>query len=324
MLFRSHAIGCGSYLPSRIITNLDLEKTLDTTDSWIRDRTGIAQRHVAADGETTSDLAVEAARKALDNAGLGYDKVDLIICATATPDETFPATATRVQDRLGIRQGAAFDVQAVCSGFVYGLAIADSFIRTGMAKNVLVIGAETFSRILDWTDRSTCVLFGDGAGALLLQAQPATGAQDEPGILSTHIYSDGQHHDALYVDGGPSSTGTVGHLRMLGREVFRHAVVRMSEAVDEALEKNDLSDSDVDWLIPHQANVRIIESMAKRLGLPSERVVVSVDRHANTSAASIPLALCEAVEDGRISKGDLILMDAMGGGFTWGSALLRW
>lgn len=324
MLFRSHAIGCGSYLPSRIITNLDLEKTLDTTDSWIRDRTGIAQRHVAADGETTSDLAVEAARKALDNAGLGYDKVDLIICATATPDETFPATATRVQDRLGIRQGAAFDVQAVCSGFVYGLAIADSFIRTGMAKNVLVIGAETFSRILDWTDRSTCVLFGDGAGALLLQAQPATDAQDEPGILSTHIYSDGQHHDALYVDGGPSSTGTVGHLRMLGREVFRHAVVRMSEAVDEALEKNGLSDSDIDWLIPHQANVRIIDSMAKRLGLPSERVVVSVDRHANTSAASIPLALCEAVEDGRISKGDLILMDAMGGGFTWGSALLRW
>lgn len=324
MQFRSHAIGCGSYLPSRIITNLDLEKTLDTTDSWIRDRTGIAQRHVAADGETTSDLAVEAARKALENADLAYDKVDLIICATATPDETFPATATRVQDRLGIRQGAAFDVQAVCSGFVYGLAIADSFIRTGMAKNVLVIGAETFSRILDWSDRSTCVLFGDGAGALLLQAQPATGAEDEPGILSTHIYSDGQHHDALYVDGGPSSTGTVGHLRMQGREVFRHAVVRMSEAVDEALQENGLSNSDIDWLIPHQANVRIIDSMAKRLGLPSERVVVSVDRHANTSAASIPLALCEAVEDGRISKGDLILMDAMGGGFTWGSALLRW
>ncbi|MFC6213499.1 beta-ketoacyl-ACP synthase III [Fodinicurvata halophila] len=324
MPFRSHAIGCGSYLPSRIITNLDLEKTLDTTDSWIRDRTGIAQRHVAADGETTSDLAVEAARKALENAGLAYDKVDLIICATATPDETFPATATRVQDRLGIRQGAAFDVQAVCSGFIYGLAVADSFIRTGMAKNVLVIGAETFSRILDWSDRSTCVLFGDGAGALLLQAQPATGAEDEPGILSTHIYSDGQHHDALYVDGGPSSTGTVGHLRMQGREVFRHAVVRMSEAVDEALEENGLSDSDIDWLIPHQANMRIIDSMAKRLGLPSERVVVSVDRHANTSAASIPLALCEAVEDGRISKGDLILMDAMGGGFTWGSALLRW
>ncbi|MFC4351621.1 beta-ketoacyl-ACP synthase III [Fodinicurvata halophila] len=324
MPFRSHAIGCGSYLPSRIITNLDLEKTLDTTDSWIRDRTGIAQRHVAADGETTSDLAVEAARKVLENAGLAYDKVDLIICATATPDETFPATATRVQDRLGIRQGAAFDVQAVCSGFIYGLAVADSFIRTGMAKNVLVIGAETFSRILDWSDRSTCVLFGDGAGALLLQAQPATGAEDEPGILSTHIYSDGQHHDALYVDGGPSSTGTVGHLRMQGREVFRHAVVRMSEAVDEALEENGLSDSDIDWLIPHQANMRIIDSMAKRLGLPSERVVVSVDRHANTSAASIPLALCEAVEDGRISKGDLILMDAMGGGFTWGSALLRW
>ncbi|WP_022727445.1 beta-ketoacyl-ACP synthase III [Fodinicurvata sediminis] len=324
MQFRSHAIGCGSYLPSRIITNADLEKTLDTTDSWIRDRTGIAQRHVAAEGEKTSDLAVEAACKALDYAGLPASEVDLIVCATSTPDETFPATATRVQYRLGIRQGAAFDVQAVCSGFVYALAVADNFIRTGMARNVLVIGAETFSRILDWSDRGTCVLFGDGAGALLLQSRPATGEADEPGILSTHIYSDGQHHDALYVDGGPSSTGTVGHLRMQGREVFRHAVVRMSEAVDAALEKNGLKDSDIDWLVPHQANVRIIDSMAKRLGLPSERVVVSVDRHANTSAASIPLALCEAVEDGRIEKGDLILMDAMGGGFTWGSALLRW
>lgn len=324
MQFRSHAIGCGSYLPSRIVTNADLEKTLDTTDSWIRDRTGIAQRHVAAEGEKTSDLAVEAARKALDNAGLPASEVDLIVCATSTPDETFPATATRVQYRLGIRQGAAFDVQAVCSGFVYALAVADNFIRTGMARNVLVIGAETFSRILDWSDRGTCVLFGDGAGALLLQSRPATGEADEPGILSTHIYSDGQHHDALYVDGGPSSTGTVGHLRMQGREVFRHAVVRMSEAVDVALEENGLKDSDIDWLVPHQANVRIIDSMAKRLGLPSERVVVSVDRHANTSAASIPLALCEAVEDGRIEKGDLILMDAMGGGFTWGSALLRW
>ncbi|MGM0560214.1 MAG: beta-ketoacyl-ACP synthase III [Pseudomonadota bacterium] len=324
MQFRSHAIGGGSYLPSRVVTNADLEKTLDTTDSWIRDRTGIAQRHVAADGEMTSDLAVEAARKAMENADVSAAEIDLIICATSTPDETFPATATRVQYRLGIRQGAAFDVQAVCSGFVYALAVADNFIRTGMAKNVLVIGAETFSRILDWTDRGTCVLFGDGAGALLLQSRPATGEADEPGILSTHIYSDGQHHDALYVDGGPSSTGTVGHLRMQGREVFRHAVVRMSEAVDAALEENGLKDSDIDWLVPHQANVRIIESMAKRLGLPTERVVVSVDRHANTSAASIPLALCEAVEDGRISKGDLILMDAMGGGFTWGSALLRW
>ncbi len=325
-MFRSLVTGCGAYLPSQVVTNADLSKRVDTDDAWIRQRTGICQRHIAAEGEMTSDLGLAAAKEALAQAGVAADAIDLIVCATSTPDETFPATATRIQYGLGMAGGAAFDVQAVCSGFVYGLSVADNFLRSGQASKALVIGAETFSRILDWEDRSTCVLFGDGAGAVVLegikQDGPANGK--DRGILSTHLYSDGSHHDALYVDGGPSSTQSVGHLRMEGREVFRHAVVRMAEAVDAALEANGLTPGDVDWLVPHQANIRIIESMGKRLNLPSDRVVVTVDRHANTSAASIPLALNEAVGDGRIRSGDLLMMEAMGGGFTWGSALVRW
>jgi 3-oxoacyl-[acyl-carrier-protein] synthase-3 len=323
MALYSQVTGCGSYLPSRVVTNAELAERVDTDDDWIRQRTGIRERRVAADGELTSDLGGNAAEEALAMARLSGADLDLIVCATATPDETFPATATRIQDRLGMRQGAAFDVQAVCAGFIYALAVADNFLRLGQARNALVIGAETFSRILDWDDRSTCVLFGDGAGAVVLQAAEGNGAV-ESGVLSTHLYSDGRYHDALYVDGGPSSTGTVGHVRMEGREVFRHAVVRMSEAIDAALVANGLNPGDIDWLVPHQANLRIIEAMARRLNLPKDRVVVTVDRHANTSAASIPLALCEAVGDQRIRSGDLILMEAMGGGFTWGSALVRW
>ncbi len=323
MALYSQVTGCGSYLPSRVVTNAELAKRVDTTDEWIRQRTGIRERRMAEDGEMTSDLGVKAAEEALAMAGLSGADLDLIVCATATPDETFPATATRIQDRLGMRQGAAFDVQAVCAGFIYGLAVADNFLRLGQARTALVVGAETFSRILDYEDRSTCVLFGDGAGAVVLQAAEGNGAI-ESGVLSTHLYSDGRHHDALYVDGGPSSTGTVGHVRMEGREVFRHAVVRMAEAIDAALAANGLNPGDIDWLVPHQANLRIIEAMARRLNLPQDRVVVTVDRHANTSAASIPLALCEAVKDQRIRSGDLILMEAMGGGFTWGSALVRW
>lgn len=324
MIRRSQVVGCGAYLPARVLTNDELAKTVDTSDEWIVKRTGIRERRVAAEGEFTSDLAVEAARAALSKADMAVDDIDIIVCATSTPDETFPATATRVQAKLGMTGGAAFDVQAVCSGFIYGLAVADNFIRVGQARTALVIGAETFSRILDWHDRSTCVLFGDGAGAVVLQGAEGNGGPKQRGILSTHIYSDGRHHDALYVDGGPSTTGTVGHLRMDGREVFRHAVVRMAEAIDTALQANGLTPGDIDWLVPHQANRRIIDAMAKRLNLPDDRVVVTVDRHANTSAASIPLALCQAVEDERIRSGDLILMEAMGGGFTWGSALLRW
>jgi 3-oxoacyl-[acyl-carrier-protein] synthase-3 len=306
-----------------VVTNAELAKRVDTTDEWIRQRTGIRERRVAEDNELTSDLGGNAAEEALAMARLSGADLDLIICATATPDETFPATATRIQERLGMHQGAAFDVQAVCAGFIYALAVADNFLRLGQARNALVIGAETFSRILDWEDRTTCVLFGDGAGAVVLQAAEGNGAI-ESGVLSTHLYSDGRHHDALYVDGGPSSTGTVGHVRMEGREVFRHAVVRMAEAIDAALAANGMKSGDIDWLVPHQANRRIIDAMARRLNMPEDRVVVTVDRHANTSAASIPLALCEAVGDQRIRTGDLILMEAMGGGFTWGSALVRW
>ena len=323
MALYSQIGGCGSYLPSRVVTNAELAKRVDTTDEWIRQRTGIRERRVAEDNELTSDLGGNAAEEALAMARLSGADLDLIICATATPDETFPATATRIQERLGMRQGAAFDVQAVCAGFIYALAVADNFLRLGQARNALVIGAETFSRILDWDDRTTCVLFGDGAGAVVLQAAEGNGAI-ESGVLSTHLYSDGRHHDALYVDGGPSSTGTVGHVRMEGREVFRHAVVRMAEAIDAALAANGMKSGDIDWLVPHQANRRIIDAMARRLNMPEDRVVVTVDRHANTSAASIPLALCEAVGDQRIRSGDLILMEAMGGGFTWGSALVRW
>ena len=321
---RAQVVGCGAYLPERVVSNEELSHRLDTSDEWIRQRTGICERRIAADDEHTSHLGLLAAKAALEAAGFGAGDIDLIIVATSTPDQTFPATATRIQAELGMTRGAAFDVQAVCSGFVYALAVADNFIRAGQSRNVLVIGAETFSRILDWEDRSTCVLFGDGAGALVLAAAEGNGKAEERGVLSTHIYSDGRHNQALYVDGGPGSTRTVGHLRMEGREVFRHAVVRMSQAIDAALDAGGVTPGDIDWLVPHQANIRIIEAMARRLNLPMDRVVVTVDRHANTSAASIPLALCEASGDGRIQAGDLIMIEAMGGGFTWGSALVRW
>jgi 3-oxoacyl-[acyl-carrier-protein] synthase-3 len=321
MVFRSVVRGCGGYLPERIVSNEELAARIDTSDEWIVQRTGIHQRHVAADGETTSDLATRAAERALAQAGLTGADLDLIVLATATPDHTFPATAAKVQARLGMRRGAAYDVQAVCTGFIYALAAADNAIRLGQAKRALVIGAETFSRILDWTDRGTCVLFGDGAGALVLEAAPADSAR---GILSTHIHSDGSGYRLLYVDGGASSTQTTGHLRMEGREIFRHAVQRLAEVVDEALTANRLEAGAVDWLVPHQANRRIIDAMGRRLGLPAEKIVITIDRHANTSAASVPLALAEASADGRLQPGQLVLMEAMGGGLTWGAALARW
>lgn len=323
MSIRSIVLGCGGYLPERVVSNQELATRLDTSDDWITQRTGIRQRHIAAEGELTSDLAVAAAERAIAHAGIVVDEIDLIVVATATPDNTFPATATRVQARLGMKRGAAFDVQAVCSGFVYGLSVADNFIKAGQARTVLVIGAETFSRILNWEDRQTCVLFGDGAGAVVLRAAEGEGATDR-GVLSTHIHSDGNLYDLLYVDGGPSSTGTAGHVRMEGKEVFRHAVHRLSEVVVEALAAHQLTPRDIDWLVPHQANLRIIEGVGRKLALPAERVVVTVDRHANTSAASIPLALAEAVHDGRIKQGDMILLEALGGGLTWGAALIRW
>ena len=319
------AVGCGAYLPERVLTNADLAKTIDTTDDWIVERTGIHKRHIAAEGELTSDLALRASVDALAASGVEPGEIDLIVLATATPDQTFPATATRVQEQLGIVGGAAFDVQAVCAGFVFALAVADNFLRVGQAKCALVIGAETFSRILDWTDRATCVLFGDGAGAVVLRAT----AHDRDdararGILSTHIHTDGRMRDLLYVDGGPSSTQTAGHLRMAGREVFRNAVTLLAGAVDEALEANGLSPEDIDWLIPHQANKRIIDATARKLSMPREKIVYTVAEHANTSAASIPLALTEGVRDGRVKEGDLLLMEGMGGGFAWGSAVVRW
>jgi len=320
---RSQIIGFGSYLPQNIVTNDDLAEKIDTSDEWIRKRTGIAQRHIAADGELTSDIATNAARMALKDAGLEADAVDLIVLATATPDNTFPATATRVQSNLGIRRGAAFDVQAVCAGYVYALTMADNMIRLGQAETAIVIGAEVFSRILDWDDRGTCVLFGDGAGACVLRGAETEGTNADTGILSTHIHSDGEYYDMLYVDGGPSTTGTSGYLRMEGKEVFRHAVQRMSEVVTAALDQNDLSVDQLDWLIPHQANKRIMDSIAKKLNLPDEKIVVTVDRQANTSAATIPLALAEASADGRLKPGHLIALSALGGGFAWGSALLR-
>jgi 3-oxoacyl-[acyl-carrier-protein] synthase III len=325
MSFHSQIIGCGAYLPERIVTNTELAQRLETSDEWIVQRTGIRQRHVAAPGELTSDLALHAARRALDQAGLEGGEIDLIVLATATPDNTFPATATKVQARLGMHRGCAFDVQAVCTGFIYALATADNFIRCGQARHALVIGAETFSRILDWGDRGTCVLFGDGAGAVVLDARrDEGGGAQERGLLSTHLHSDGAQYDVLYVDGGPSSTGSCGFLRMQGKEVFRHAVHRLAEVVDEALAANRLAAKDLDWLVPHQANRRIIDSMGRRLSLPPEKVVITIDRHANTSAASVPLALAEAADDGRIKPGQLVLMEAMGGGLTWGAALARW
>ncbi len=321
---RSVFKGVGAYLPERMLTNAELATMVDTTDEWIVERSGIRQRHIAAEGEFTSDLAAAAARNALDNAGMTPDDIDMIVVATATPDETFPATATKVQSALGISHGAAFDIQAVCSGFVYALAVTDGLIRSGQATNALVIGAETFSRILDWEDRATCVLFGDGAGAVILSAEDQSGAEKPRGILSSKLRADGAKHDLLYVDGGPSMTQTVGHLRMRGKEVFRHAVGNLAGIVAETLEGTGVNQSDIDWIVPHQANRRIIDATARKLGLPPESVVLTVDIHGNTSAASVPLALDSAVQDGRIKPGDLVIMEAMGGGFTWGASLVRW
>ncbi len=323
-MLRSVITGCGAYLPKRVLTNDDLAEMVDTTDRWIVERTGIRQRHIAAEGEKTSDLSVAAARRALEDAGVGAEELDLIVLATSTPDETFPATATAVQASLGVKQGAAFDIQAVCTGFIYALAVADNFIKAGQSKCALVIGAETFSRILDWEDRATCVLFGDGAGATVLQAVEGEGVIADRGILSTHLHADGSKHDLLYVDGGPSSTQTTGHVRMLGRELYRQAVVNLAAVVKETLDANGLSAEEIDWLVPHQANKRIIDSTVRKLGLDAEKIIVTIDRHANTSAASVPLALAEAVADGRIKRGDMVLMEAMGGGFTWGACLVRW
>ena len=323
-MIRSVVQGCGAYLPERVVTNDELARKVDTSDEWIQQRTGIRQRHIAADGEFTSHLAIKASQRALDHAGIGVSDLDLIVLATATPDETFPATATRVQAALGMTKGAAFDVQAVCAGFVYGVSVADSLIKGGMASTALVIGAETFSRILDWNDRGTCVLFGDGAGAIVLKAEQGRGTPADRGILANALHSDGRQHDILYVDGGPSSTKSTGFLRMEGKEVFRHAVVNMAAVVGEVLEKAGLQPKDIDWLVPHQANKRIIDSTGRKLGLPPERVVVTVDKHANTSAASIPLALDTAVKDGRIKKGDLLLLEGIGGGLAWGASLVRW
>jgi len=323
-IIRSSIAGCGSYLPERCLTNAELAEKLDTSDEWIRSRTGIGQRHIAADGELTSDLATRAAERALDRAGMTTDDIDLIVVATATPDLTFPATAAQVQANLGVTRGCAFDVQAVCTGFVYALAVADNFVRLGQSQGALVIGAETFSRILDWGDRGTCVLFGDGAGAVALRPVDGKGTPADRGILSTHLHADGRHKEMLYVDGGPSTNRQVGLLRMEGREVFKHAVVNLAQAVDEALEANGFTGADIDWLVPHQANRRIIDATARKLGMTEEKVVLTIERHANTSAASIPLALAEATTDGRIKLGDLVLIEAMGGGFTWGSAMVRW
>jgi 3-oxoacyl-[acyl-carrier-protein] synthase-3 len=319
---RSIVRSVGAYLPARILTNDELAKTVDTSDEWIVQRTGISQRHLAAEGENTSDLATAAGRRALENAGLTPDDIDLIVVATTTPDMTFPATAAVVQQKLGMHHGAAFDIQAVCSGFVYAVGTADSYLKNGLARRVLVIGAETASRILDWNDRTTCVLFGDGAGAAVLELGKDTG--QERGILATSLRSDGHHWNKLYTDGGPSSTRTMGHIRMEGREVFKHAVGMITDVVTNVLESTGYKIDDLDWFVPHQANKRIIDASGVKLGIPPEKVVITVDRHANTSAASVPLALNTAVADGRIKRGDLVMIEAMGGGFTWGASLIRW
>ena len=321
---RSVVLGCGSYLPERTVTNADLAKTVDTSDEWIVQRTGIRERHIAADGEFTSDLGLKAARAALDNARIDAQSIDLIIVGTSTPDNTFPATAVAIQAGLGINQGAAFDLQAVCSGFVYAMATANGLLRTGVHKRALVIGAETFSRILDWTDRGTCVLFGDGAGAVVMEAQQQPGTREDRGVLTAHLRSDGRYKKKLFVDGGPSSTGTVGHLRMEGKEVFKFAIGAITDVIKDAFADTGYTAADIDWFVPHQANKRIIDGSAHKLGIAPEKVVTTVDRHGNTSAASIPLALDVAVKDGRIKRGDLVLLEAMGGGFTWGAALVRW
>jgi 3-oxoacyl-[acyl-carrier-protein] synthase-3 len=320
---RSQVAGCGAYLPERVVTNCELADRLDTSDEWIRQRTGIGERRVAAPGELTSDLAFRAAQRALASAGMSGGDLDLLVLATATPDNTFPATAAKVQARLGMRRGAAFDVQAVCAGFIFALSVADNALRLGQARTALVIGAETFSRILDWEDRGTCVLFGDGAGALVLKAVSGPSPSGRF-ILSNHLHSDGRQYDILYVDGGPSSTQATGLLRMQGREVFRQAVQHLSEVIDETLGANNLTGADIDWLVPHQANSRIIDAMGRKLGLSPDKIVMTIERHANTSAASIPLALEAAVDDGRIKPGHLVLMEALGGGLSWGASLVRW
>ena len=321
MIRRSVIVGTGSALPVRAVSNQELSERVDTSDEWIVERTGIRSRHLAGEGETTSSLATDAARAALAAAGLEPKDIGLIVLATCTPDQTFPASATLVQDRLGCHGGIAFDVGAVCSGFLYAVTVADSMLRTGAANRALVIGAETMSRILDWEDRTTCVLFGDGAGAIVLEARDV--AEDGPGIIASRLHADGAHNELLYVDGGPSTTGTVGHIRMKGREVFRHAVVNLAEVLGEVLADTGFSPADIDWVVPHQANQRILDATAKKLGLPPEKVIVTVDRHANTSAASVPLALDTAISDGRIKPGDLVMLEAMGGGFTWGASLVR-
>jgi 3-oxoacyl-[acyl-carrier-protein] synthase-3 len=323
-VYRSVVRGVGSYLPARTLTNAELAKQVDTSDEWIVQRTGIRERHIAAEGEKTSDLAIAAAKAALANAGMSAADIDLIVLATSTPDLTFPATATIVQAELGIHKGAAFDLQAVCSGFVYGMSNADQYLRSGDFSRALVIGAETFSRILDWGDRTTCVLFGDGAGAVVLERTAQPGKRDDRGILVSKLRSDGRHKMKLYVDGGPGSTKTVGHLRMEGREVFRHAVGMITDVIEDAYAATGYTSEDIDWFVPHQANIRIIDGSAKKLGIAPHKVVTTVDKHGNTSAASIPLALATAVADGRIKTGHLVLLEAMGGGFTWGSTLLRW
>jgi 3-oxoacyl-[acyl-carrier-protein] synthase-3 len=321
---RSVVLGCGSYLPERTLTNAELSRMVDTSDQWIVQRTGIRERHIAADGEMTSDLGIAAARAALAHAGIDAQAIDLIIVATSTPDNTFPASAVAVQAGLGIHHGAAFDLQAVCSGFVYAMATADGLLKSGVHRRALVIGAETFSRILDWTDRGTCVLFGDGAGAVVMEAQQQDGTRQDRGVLTAHLRSDGRHKAKLFVDGGPSSTGTVGHLRMEGKEVFKFAVGAITDVIKDVFRDTNYTAADVDWFVPHQANKRIIDGSAHKLGIPGEKVVITVDRHGNTSAASIPLALDVAIKDGRIKRGDLVLLEAMGGGFTWGAVLVRW
>lgn len=321
MIRRSVVLGTGSALPARAVSNQELARTVDTSDAWIRERTGIAMRHMAGEGETTSTLATEAARKALEMAGVAPSDIDLIILATATPDQTFPASATLVQAALGIDDCVAFDVAAVCSGFLYAVTVADSMIRSGAARRAIVIGSETFTRILDWEDRTTCVLFGDGAGAVVLGAEESESG--ERGILAARLHADGRHNQLLYVDGGPSTTGTVGKVRMKGQEVFRHAVTNLASVLKEVLDDTGLAAADIDWIVPHQANIRILDATARKLGLPTERMIITVDRHANTSAASVPLALDVAVRDGRIKRGDVVVMEAMGGGFTWGACLLR-
>ncbi len=323
-LIRSVIRGCGSYLPERIMTNDELAEMVDTSDEWITERTGIQKRHIAAEGQLTSDLGLTAARQALERSEMDASDIDLIILATSTPDQTFPASATAIQADLQIKHGAAFDMQAVCSGFVFALATADNFLKSEQYKRALVIGSETFSRILDWEDRSTCVLFGDGAGAVVLEAQKLNGSGADRGILASLLRSDGRYKEKLYVDGGPSSTQTVGYLRMNGREVFRHAVTNISNIVEETLEQAGLGAEDIDWFVPHQANKRILDGTAKKVGILPDKIVVTVDQHANTSAASIPLALNTAYEDGRLQEGNLVLMEAMGGGFTWGAVLARW